>query len=335
MPCSARSSCTTPCAVNEYDDAYDRTHQHDRGPELNAGWQGEMTRLQRVFDRVPVHGEVVELAAGTGAWTERLVELFAGAGMGVEVETFGSRFSLVSGTKVSTRATRSRCPGASTRVHPWQSGRVTTWSSPDKVDEYVGRIGTVPQRLAGEAVLAEIMPPAPQRALDLGCGDGRLAAVILDARPDVEQIVAVDASPPMLERARARFANDTRVELRTWDLREPIGELGAFDLVVSGFAIHHLDDERKQALFGEIAELLRPGGMFCNLEVVASPTPELHAAFRAAIGREEDDPEDRLVAVETQLGWMRAARFEQVDCIWKWRGFALLVGSAPRRSNRA
>ena len=32
-----------------------------------------MTRLQRAFDRVPVHGEVVELAAGTGAWTERLV----------------------------------------------------------------------------------------------------------------------------------------------------------------------------------------------------------------------------------------------------------------------
>jgi tRNA (cmo5U34)-methyltransferase len=59
----------------------------------------------------------------------------------------------------------------------------------------------------------------------------------------------------------------------------------------------------------------------------------LHAAFRAAVGREEDDPEDRLTDVESQLGWMRSVGFEQVDCIWKWRGFALLVGSTPGRGS--
>ena len=53
------------------------------------------------------------------------------------------------------------------------------------------------------------------------------------------------------------------------------------------------------------------------------------AEFRAAIGRQADDPEDQLVAVEPQLEWMRAAGLEQVDCMWKWRGFALLVGRAP------
>jgi SAM-dependent methyltransferase len=89
-----------------------------------------------------------------------------------------------------------------------QSGQVSTWNSPEKVDEYTRRIGVVPQRLAGEAVLGEIMPKAPQRALDLGCGDGRLAGVILDTRPGIEEIVAVDASPPMLERARSRFADE-------------------------------------------------------------------------------------------------------------------------------
>ena len=205
---------------------------------------------------------------------------------------------------------------------------MTSWESPEKVTEYVGRIGALPQRLAGEAVLAEVIPRVPRRALDLGCGDGRLAQVILDARAGIEEFVAVDVSPPMLERARARFGDDPRVIIRAWDLREPIGPLGAFDLVVSGFAIHHLEDDRKQALFREIAALLNPGGMFCNLEVVASATAEWHTAFRAAIGREEDDPDDRLVDVETQLFWMRSAGFEQVDCIWRWRGFALLVGAA-------
>ena len=208
---------------------------------------------------------------------------------------------------------------------------MSSWHSHEKVDEYVGRIHTVPQRRAGEAVLAEIMPPAPRRALDLGCGDGPLTRVILDARPGITEIIAVDASPPMLERIRARFTDEPRVRVEERDLREPIAALGAFDLVVSGFAIHHLDDDRKQSLLGEIAAMLRPGGMYANLEIVASPTPELHAAFRAAIGRGGDDPEDRLVSVETQLAWMRAAGLEQVDCIWKWRGFALLVGDAPKR----
>jgi SAM-dependent methyltransferase len=204
-----------------------------------------------------------------------------------------------------------------------------TWSDPLKVDEYVGRVGRLAPRLAGEAALVELLPPAPRRVLDLGCGDGRLTALVLDARPDVAEAVAVDASPPMLERARERFATEPRVRVREGDLADPISALGSFDVIVSGFAIHHLVDARKIALLHEIAAQLSPGGVYANLEVVASPTPELHAEFRRAIDREADDPEDRLVDVETQLTWMRDAGLEHVDCMWKWRGFALLAGRVP------
>ena len=206
---------------------------------------------------------------------------------------------------------------------------MTTWSDPAKAREYVERIAGVPQRLAGEAALAEILPRAPRRALDLGCGDGRLIRLLLDARPTVERVLGVDLSPPMLRRAQDRFAGDDRVVLRRHDLRDPLAGLGAFDLVTTGFAIHHVSDTRKQAIFAEVVGLLHPGGTFANLEVVASPTPELQAAFEAAIGRPGGDPEDRLAAVEDQLTWMRAAGLEQVDCLWKWRGFALMVGQAP------
>ena len=133
----------------------------------------------------------------------------------------------------------------------------------------------------------------------------------------------------MLAAAQERFASDGRIEVRSWDLMWPIEPLGRFDLVVSGFAIHHVDDERKRSLYREIACQLRPKGLFANLEVVASPTPELHEEFRRAIGREADDPEDQLSLVSDQLDWMRAAGLTQVDCIWKWRGFALLVGASP------
>ena len=59
--------------AGEYDDAYLREGLHDRGPSGNASWQAEMARLQTAFDGVPWDGDIVELAAGTGFWTERLI----------------------------------------------------------------------------------------------------------------------------------------------------------------------------------------------------------------------------------------------------------------------
>jgi SAM-dependent methyltransferase len=203
---------------------------------------------------------------------------------------------------------------------------MTHWHDPATVDEYLGRVGTLPPRLAGEAVLREVLPEQPTRAADLGCGDGRLAALVLDARPSVRELIAVDASPPMLAKVRERFESDTRVHVTEGDLNDDIAPLGRFDVIVSGFAIHHLDDARKRSLMEEVTQQLNAGGVFANLEVVKSATPALHATFRRMIGREHDDPEDRLVDVETQLTWMRAAGLEQVDCLWRWRGFALLVG---------
>ncbi|MEZ5177069.1 MAG: class I SAM-dependent methyltransferase [Acidimicrobiales bacterium] len=204
-----------------------------------------------------------------------------------------------------------------------------SWSDPEQVRWYVERISRLEARQQGERVLVDLLPEAPERVLDLGCGDGVLAALALAHRPSVAEVVAVDSSPPMLERARERFAQEPRVDLRRGDLRDPITGLGPFDLIVSGFAIHHLEDHRKRALFAECAAQLRPGGRFLNLEVVASATPARHAEFLAAIGRHVDDPEDRLASVEDQVRWMADAGLADVDCLWRWRGFALLVGDAP------
>jgi cyclopropane fatty-acyl-phospholipid synthase-like methyltransferase len=133
----------------------------------------------------------------------------------------------------------------------------------------------------------------------------------------------------MLARARERFAGDPRVTVLEHDLRDPLPDLGAFDAVVSGFAIHHLAHDRKRSLLVEVVAALRPGGAFANLEVVRCATPELHEEFNRRIERPGGDPEDVLAEVEPQLGWMRDAGLVHVDCQWRWRGFALLAGRAP------
>lgn len=204
-----------------------------------------------------------------------------------------------------------------------------TWHDHAKVGEYLGRVGRLEARLAGEQALAELLPTGARSVLDLGCGDGRLAAVVLAVCPSIERAVVVDRSPPMLAAARERFAGDRRVSVAEGDLDDPIDRLGSFDVIVSGFAIHHLEDDRKRSLYAEAAATLAPGGFFANLEVVPCATEALHAEFLRRIERPGGDPEDRLAPIDDQLAWMRAAGLQEVDCLWRWWGFALLVGRRP------
>lgn len=201
-----------------------------------------------------------------------------------------------------------------------------TWQDPAKVEEYGGRVGRIPARIAGEAELLDTLPHVVRRILDLGCGDGRLTALVMEAHPELEVAVGLDNSPPMLRAASARFGGDHRVTLVPHDLDAPLPPFEAFDAVISGFAIHHVTHERKRSRFGEIFAALVPGGVFANLEVVLCATPALQTEFFAQIGRADGDPEDVCAPVEPQLEWMRAAGFSDVDCQWRWRGFALLVG---------
>ncbi len=176
-------------------------------------------------------------------------------------------------------------------------------------------------------MVLEQIPHGVQRVLDLGTGDGRLLALILSVRPGATG-VALDGSDPMLELAASRFEGHPGVATILHDMRDPLPDLGSFDAIVSSFAIHHLEDNRKREVYSEVFGMLRPDGVFCNLEHVSSPTPELHARWRRSLGieGEPEDPSNRCVDVETQLRWLRAIGYRDVDCYWKWMETALLCG---------
>jgi ubiquinone/menaquinone biosynthesis C-methylase UbiE len=199
--------------------------------------------------------------------------------------------------------------------------------------------------------LVEYFRPRPKLVLDLGCGDGILARGLLDVYPEAHAVL-LEHSEPMLERARAaarKYAG--RCEIHWADLAQPVTELLAGrrpDLVVSGYAIHHLPHVDKRMLYDEVFRLLEPGGLFVNLEHVASATPTLERLFEtlyvdftaSVSGRPRSEVEsefqgavDRsdniLLDVETQLAWLRELGFQQVDCYFKWLELAVFGGVRP------
>jgi SAM-dependent methyltransferase len=215
---------------------------------------------------------------------------------------------------------------------------------------------TIPDRPRQLEVLLRLLRAAsrpPRRVLDLGTGDGLLLATVLEAFP-MASGVALDFSPLMLEHARQRLAPfGTRAAAAEGDLQTPAWRTaitGPFDAVISGFAIHHLTDERKQVLYKEIYDLLAPGGAFVNCEHVSSATPRVEALFddtmaehlwrrRRERGEEvsleqmrhefltrPDRAANILASVEDQCRWLRALGFTDVDCYWKYFELAIFGG---------
>jgi tRNA (cmo5U34)-methyltransferase len=209
---------------------------------------------------------------------------------------------------------------------------VNLWSNAEHSRDYLQRADTIPHRREGEATLLEFLPDRMDRFLDIGSGAGRLLSLVKSNRPTASS-VALDFSPAMLEQLRTHFATDNNVEIVAHDLSDPLPNLGRFDAALSSFAIHHLTHERKRILYSEIFALLNPGGVFLNLEHVASAGPELHRQFLATMDLtpETEDPSNKLLDLEVQLAWLRQIGFTDVDCHWKWRELALLAGAKPLR----
>jgi SAM-dependent methyltransferase len=204
---------------------------------------------------------------------------------------------------------------------------VKEWSSIQQVSFYLNKAANLPQRTEGEAILFGLIPKDVKRVIDLGTGDGHLLKLLKRQIPHIKA-VAVDVSPIMLDAARKYFANDPDVEVIEHNLSNSLPDMGQFDAVISSFVIHHLAHERKRSLYQEIYDILNSGGIFCNLEHVASVSQKQHIHFFNAIGHsiETEDKSDKLLSMEGQLSWLKEIGFVDVDCYWKWLEMALLVG---------
>ncbi|MFC9298571.1 class I SAM-dependent methyltransferase [Streptomyces sp. NPDC057011] len=158
----------------------------------------------------------------------------------------------------------------------WQDSwdRQQEWYMPDREERFRVMLDMV------EALVG----PAP-RILDLACGTGSITDRVLKRFPHATS-TGVDLDPALLAIARGHFAGDERVSFVTADLKDPEWRAAlpydAYDAVLTATALHWLHSEDLAVLYGQLAPLVRPGGVLMNADHMPDPaTPRIGAAEHA------------------------------------------------------
>lgn len=209
-------------------------------------------------------------------------------------------------------------------------------------------------------LLATLVPGhagEPFEIVEVGCGGGELAEHLLEQFTQARYL-GLDGSDTMLRTAQSRLSRfGDRVRLapfrleaeRTWlqAITQPVR------CFVSSLVVHHLSDDRKQALYQRLHDALEPGGALLLIDVVLPRSPRAVRALaqnwdslvrkqsQALTGsldsyhqfREGEwncyshpDPMDLPAPLFAQLKWLEQAGFRDVDCFWQRAGHALFGG---------
>ncbi|WP_405773627.1 class I SAM-dependent methyltransferase [Streptomyces sp. NBC_00859] len=218
----------------------------------------------------------------------------------------------------------------------------------------------VPERQTQIDVVTSLIPEqqAPFEILDLCCGQGRLSEGLIKAFPQAT-VVGMDLSPTMLGVARRELsAYEKQFRTEQFDLAEKAWRTRdeAPAAVVSSLAVHHLDGEGKQELFGDVFEMLRPGGVLVIADLI-QPVGERGVALTRRMWNEAvkeqglagtgslepyekfhtlewscyeyPDDLDKPSPIFDQLSWLRDAGFSEVDVHWLKAGHAIYGGLKP------
>ncbi|GAA2318963.1 class I SAM-dependent methyltransferase [Streptomyces kunmingensis] len=158
----------------------------------------------------------------------------------------------------------------------WQSSwdRQQEWYMPDREERFRVMLDMV------EACVGR----AP-RVLDLACGTGSITDRLLTRFPEATS-VGVDLDPALLAIARGTFDGDERVSFVTADLKDPQWTRAlphdSYDAVLTATALHWLHSGPLATLYGQLAGLVRDGGVFMNADhMIDGTTPRINAAERA------------------------------------------------------
>lgn len=179
---------------------------------------------------------------------------------------------------------------------------------PDMIQRSVPGYGMI---IANTGIIAAKYAQAGSHCYDLGCslGAATLAMRQRISRPDCD-IIAVDNSPAMLERARELLALDTGptipVTMICNDIKDVV--IDNASVVVLNFTLQFIPLEQRLTLMQRIYEGLNPGGILILSEKIAFSKPEqqqlhieLHHDFKRANGYSDLEISQKRSALENVM----------------------------------
>ena len=198
--------------------------------------------------------------------------------------------------------------------------------------------------------------PSVTRVLDIGCGTGSLMLPVVQKFREVE-VFGIDFDPTLLALAEKRLSEyGDRAHLVQVDLRDDSWLSlisNPIDAAISATALHWLNTEQLERFYGQLARILRSGGIFLNADHVRSDCERIQEARQKhrdrMLEQERDgsaeDWEDfweaygRALKIDIEslhrnvtgpwegseeglaLDWhfekLKASGFEAVDCFWR------------------
>jgi tRNA (cmo5U34)-methyltransferase len=202
------------------------------------------------------------------------------------------------------------------------------------------------------AELAALFSPGEGTILDLGCGSGDVIEAVLQKAPGTSAVL-IDFSDEMVRCAEERFRGNPEIRVIKYDLNRGIPDSlngCAFDAVVSCFAFHHIEFERRVPVYAQIHSLLKPGGIFINGDRFMEESPIINQwMFDAWVRWMTDRSEERFgvsvtfdhmkagqLKIDRDFGdkpgsiWasekdLRAAGFTHIDCLYKNQIIAVIA----------
>lgn len=186
--------------------------------------------------------------------------------------------------------------------------------------------------------IAKTLDMEPRRIFDLGSGTGLLSSFWFKYLPNAEYVLC-DIATEMLEIAKRRFSGVPNVKYDILDYSKNLpGEKA--DLIISALSIHHLEHEKKRALFKNILSSLSNSGIFVNYDqfcsenskmnekiekywiegIKNSPLPETE--YDRWLERKKLDKE---CSVIQEISWLKEAGFKNTDCIYSAGKFSVII----------
>ncbi len=162
------------------------------------------------------------------------------------------------------------------------SDSVKAYGLPERVRTYDADMDIMhPLRWKMTEIALEVLPfhqTRSLRALDLGVGTGVFSKRFLEKYPN-SKVVAIDGADAMLELAKSRLGElAQRVEWVVSDFRAMPATVirpDTFDVVISSYALHHLNAQEKLVVLKSVVRAIKPGGWFLNADLVVAEAPDV------------------------------------------------------------